>query len=72
MPKSLDDYMNDPDLANEPMALREIHAIRLKIQDETQGMSFEERRAFYTEGTAHFFASMESPPPYASPSGETD
>ena len=39
MKKTLDDYMNDPDLANEPSALREVHAIRLMIQDETKGMT---------------------------------
>jgi hypothetical protein len=29
--KTVQDYMNDPDLADEPEALREVHAIRLKI-----------------------------------------
>jgi hypothetical protein len=45
MTKTLEDYMNDPEIANEPMALREIHAIRLKLQDERKGMTNEERRA---------------------------
>jgi len=39
MTKTLDDYMNDPDIVDEPMPLREIHAIRLKIYDETRGMT---------------------------------
>ena len=43
----IEDYMNDPDIANEPMPLREIHAIRLTIQDETRGMSPAELRAYY-------------------------
>jgi hypothetical protein len=33
------DYMDDTDIINEPMALREIHAIRLLIQDETKDMT---------------------------------
>lgn len=36
-------YLNDPDLADEPAALREIHAIRLKIRDETKDMTPEKR-----------------------------
>ena len=38
-------YMNDPDIIDEPLALREIHAIRLMIHDETEGLSPEERSA---------------------------
>jgi hypothetical protein len=55
MKKTFDDYLNDPELANEPIALREVHAARLMIQDETKGMSAEERTAYYKEGTARFF-----------------
>jgi len=47
MKKTLDDYLNDPDLANEPSALREVHAARLMIQDETKGMTAEEHTAYY-------------------------
>jgi hypothetical protein len=36
-------YMNDPDIVNEPMALREVHAIRLKIYAETKEMTSEEK-----------------------------
>ena len=57
MTKTLDDYLNDPDLANESSALREIHAARLLIQDETQGMTTAERTAYYNEAAARFFAS---------------
>jgi hypothetical protein len=47
--KSVQDYMNDPRITNDPEmmatmeSIREIHAIRLKIQDETAGMTAEER-----------------------------
>ena len=51
MTKTLDDYLKDPDLANEPAILREIHAIRLMIQDETKGMTISERTAYYNEST---------------------
>jgi hypothetical protein len=37
--------MNDPDIVNEPLALREVHAIRLKIHDETKDLPPEERAA---------------------------
>ena len=37
------DYMDDKDIVNEPMALREVHAIRLLIQDETKDMTPKQR-----------------------------
>jgi len=43
MKKTLPSYMNDPDIAGEPAPLREIHAVRLMIRDETKDMSPEER-----------------------------
>jgi len=46
MAKTLDDYMNDPDIVDEPMPLQEIHAIRLKIHDETKDMTPEEYGAY--------------------------
>jgi len=45
--KTLDDYMNNPNLINEPMPLREIHAIRLMIYDETKDMSSDEITDYY-------------------------
>ena len=47
---SLDKYMNDPDIINEPMPLLEVHAIRLKMYDETKGMNPDERKAYYSDG----------------------
>jgi heme oxygenase len=50
--KTIADYMNDPRLLNDPeMAkalepIREIHAARLMLQDETAGMTTAEKVAF--------------------------
>ncbi|MDR0302271.1 MAG: hypothetical protein LBI04_08185 [Treponema sp.] len=52
----IDDYMNDPDIVNEPSALREVHAARLMIQDETKGMTVAERTAYYHEAAVRFLA----------------
>ena len=35
-------YMDDPDIINEPLPLREVHAIRLMLRDETKSMTPEE------------------------------
>ena len=48
--KTLNEYMNDPSVANEPMPLREVHAIRLMIYDETKDMTPAERTAYYNDG----------------------
>ena len=64
MKKTIDDYLNDPDLADEPQALREVHAARLMIQDETKGMTAAERTAYYHEAAKRFF-----PPENSRPSG---
>ena len=48
MAKTVSDYMNDPriledaEMMDAPECIREIHAIRLKLQDETAGMTPEE------------------------------
>jgi hypothetical protein len=39
------DFMNDPDIINEPMPLREVHAIRLAIHEETKDLTPAERAA---------------------------
>ena len=43
----LEQYLNDPALADEPLPLREIHAIRLMITDDTKNLSANEIRAYY-------------------------
>jgi hypothetical protein len=66
MKKALDDYLNDPEMADEPSALREVHAIRLMIHDETKDMTAAERTAYFHKRAARFFA-QDNP----RPSGET-
>ena len=67
MKKTLDDYLNDPDIVNEPSALREVHAIRLMIHDEIQGMTTEEVTAYFHEGSQAAFSRMGITPKYTSP-----
>jgi len=52
MTKTINDYMNDPDIINEPSALREVHAIRLMINDKTKGMTAAEHTAFFSGSAA--------------------
>jgi hypothetical protein len=40
--KTIEDYMNDPAITDEPRPVREIHAARLMIQDERKGMTASE------------------------------
>ncbi|MDR1955540.1 MAG: hypothetical protein LBQ30_01640 [Treponema sp.] len=53
MTKTVAEYLNDPRLLNDreimtaPRCIRELHAIRLKIQDETGSMTPEELEAYY-------------------------
>ena len=56
MKKTLDDYLNDPEIANEPEALREIHAIRLMIHDQTKNMTAAEHTAYYNGSASRLFA----------------
>ena len=75
--KTVADYMNDPRILNDPaMAgalepIRKIHAIRLKIQDESAGLTVEEKAALFNKNAAEFFASLGLPPPkYVNLSGQ--
>lgn len=44
-------YMDDPEIAGEPALLREVHAARLMIHDETKAMSESELIAYYQKAT---------------------
>ena len=44
MKNNYNDYYNDKDIINEPIPLREIHAIRLMLDDENKNLSFFDRR----------------------------
>jgi len=72
MTKSFDDYLNDPRIKNEPMGLRITHAMRFKVQDETEGMTPSERTAYYHEGTKAAFSRLGITPKYTSPYREND
>jgi hypothetical protein len=44
------DYMKDPrmsDLKDAPYPVQEVYAWRLAVQDETEGMTSDQRRAYY-------------------------
>ncbi|AEF84640.1 hypothetical protein TREPR_2718 [Treponema primitia ZAS-2] len=45
--KTIDEYMSDPRILNDPYMedgpIKEIHAARLKLQDETAGMTVQEK-----------------------------
>jgi hypothetical protein len=62
MTKTVNDYMNDPRILNDrevmaaPRCIREIHAIRLKIQDQTAGMTPSERTKYYNKRSAAFLS----------------
>jgi hypothetical protein len=67
--KTVQDYLSDPRITSDPglmsgpEEIRTIHAIRLKQQDETSGMSIEEKAAFHREKTDAAFTSLGLPLP---------
>jgi crotonobetainyl-CoA:carnitine CoA-transferase CaiB-like acyl-CoA transferase len=62
--KTVQDYMSDPRLLNDPgmvealEPVREIHAIRLKIQDETANMTTAEKIDLLNREAEAFLAPM--------------
>jgi hypothetical protein len=50
--KTVQDYMNDPRIVNDPemmdgpVFVRKVHAIRLKLQDETAGMTADQVKEY--------------------------
>ena len=65
--KTVQEYLSDPRITGDPglvsgpEEIRTIHAIRLKQQDETAGMSFEEKANFHRKRTDAIFASLGLP-----------
>jgi len=56
---------------SDPEEIRTIHAIRLKQQDETAGMLFEEKAEFHRGKTEAMFADLGLPlPEYVNLSGQ--
>ena len=75
--RTVQDYLNDPRITDDPglmscpEEIRTIHAIRLKQQDETSGMSLEEKAAFHREKTNAVFTSLGLPlPQYVNLAGQ--
>jgi Zn/Cd-binding protein ZinT len=53
-----------------PEPVREVHAARLKIQDETTGMSAAERTDYYQKKSANFFSKLGITPQYVNFAGQ--
>ncbi|GHU71470.1 hypothetical protein FACS189450_07540 [Spirochaetia bacterium] len=74
--KTVEEYMNDPRILNDPgMAdalepVKEIHAARLKLQDETATMTPAERNEFINDKARKFLASIGVEPRLANMSGK--
>jgi hypothetical protein len=75
--KTIQDYLTDPRMLNDPdMAaalepVKEIHAARLMIQDETAGMTAAEKAAYHKRNAAALFAGLGLPlPEYVNLSGQ--
>ena len=67
MPKTFDDYLNDPRIKDEPMGLRVTHAMRFKVQDDMAGMTPEEETAYHQEKALAAFSRMGMTQKYTSP-----
>jgi hypothetical protein len=68
--KTIDDYMNDPDVLKMPEYLREIHAARRMLQDETRGMTQEEHAAYLHNEAIVALSSIGITPRYADFTGQ--
>ena len=74
--KSFSDYINDPRILNDPEmtdaleAIREIHAARLMLQDETAGMCTADKIAFINARGKETLARLGFEPKIANFSGQ--
>lgn len=67
MPKTFDEYMNDPRIKNEPMGLRITHAMRFKVQEERDTMTEAEYSFVFQKRMERFFSEAGITPTYTSP-----
>jgi hypothetical protein len=56
MIKAWEEYYNDPDIIHEHPILREIHATRLQMRDEQEGLTPAEYNAFVKTKSDAFLA----------------
>jgi hypothetical protein len=75
--KTIQEYMNDPRMLNDPAMsgalepVREIHAARLMIQDETARMTPAEKAAYHKRNAEALFSGLGLPlPQYVNLSGQ--
>ncbi|GHV80329.1 hypothetical protein AGMMS49944_21200 [Spirochaetia bacterium] len=74
--KTVQEYMNDPRLLNDPglmdapESVKEVHAIRLMLQDRRVNMTPEERRADIQKRSDSFLAGCGISPHYVSFPGQ--
>jgi hypothetical protein len=75
--KTVQEYLTDPRILNDPAMsgvlepVKEIHAILLMIQDETAGMTPEEKAAYQRRNAAALFSGLGLPlPQYVNLSGQ--
>ena len=74
--KTVQEYMNDPRIVNDPdmvgslEPVRKLHAIRLKLQDETAEMTPAQRVEFYNKGAIASLAQRGLAPHLVNRSGQ--
>ncbi|MDR1908418.1 MAG: hypothetical protein LBQ35_00685 [Spirochaetaceae bacterium] len=74
--KTVQEYMNDPRITNDPglmdapESVREVHAIRLMLQERRVNMTPEERRADIQKRSDAFLAGCGTPLQYVSFPGQ--
>ena len=67
MPKTFEEYLNDPRIINEPMGLRITHAMRFKVQEEREAMTAAEYSDISSKRAKRFFLESGIAPKYTSP-----
>ena len=70
MPKTFEEYLNDPRIINEPMGLRITHAMRFKVQAEREAMAEAEYSDISSKRAKRFFSEVGINPKFTSPYSE--